>query len=129
MTAGSVRKAMIRIAPPQRGQRSGSTSKSRRNNSAQRRRGVQGHLERERHGLREHHGWRTFLVRPARRGDVRATLAEIVAKKRSGRRNDDDIVVFDSTGVAIEDVAAAAVAFERSVREGAGLEVMLASHD
>jgi hypothetical protein len=38
MTAGSVRKARIRMAPPQRGQTSGSTSKIRRNNSAHRRR-------------------------------------------------------------------------------------------
>ncbi|MFI5387721.1 MAG: hypothetical protein ACHQ50_16560, partial [Fimbriimonadales bacterium] len=38
MTAGSVRKVMIRMAPPHCGQCSGSTSKIRRNSSAQRRR-------------------------------------------------------------------------------------------
>jgi hypothetical protein len=58
MTAGSVRMATIRIALSQRVHTSGSTSKIRRNNSAQRRRGVQVHPERERHGLRDRDGWR-----------------------------------------------------------------------
>lgn len=53
--------------------------------------------------------------------DVRATLAEVVADPSRGRRATDEIIVFDSTGVAIEDVAAAAVVYERAVRDGVGL--------
>ena len=59
------------------------------------------------------------------RDRVRATLAEIVAGTKPGRLSEDEIVVFDSTGVAIEDVAAASVVFERAALSGAGLEIRL----
>lgn len=59
------------------------------------------------------------------RADVRATLGEIVSGVKPGRMRDDEIIVFDSTGVAIEDVAAASVVFERALRDNAGLAVPL----
>lgn len=59
------------------------------------------------------------------RDDVRATLAEVVAGSKKGRLHDDDIVVFDSTGVAIEDVAAASIVFERAQRNGVGQAIPL----
>ncbi|HEY8795835.1 MAG TPA: ornithine cyclodeaminase family protein [Gemmatimonadaceae bacterium] len=59
------------------------------------------------------------------RDDVRATLAEVVAGAKPGRLRDDEIVVFDSTGVAIEDVAAASIVFERAAQSGAGLAIQL----
>jgi ornithine cyclodeaminase/alanine dehydrogenase-like protein (mu-crystallin family) len=59
------------------------------------------------------------------RADVRATLAEVVAGTAAGRRHDDEIIVFDSTGVAIEDVAAAAIVFERAVSDDVGLALPL----
>jgi alanine dehydrogenase len=59
------------------------------------------------------------------RADVRATLGELVAGVKPGRLHDDEIIVFDSTGVAIEDVAAASVVFERALRDTAGLPVRL----
>lgn len=49
-----------------------------------------------------------------RRQDVRASLDQIVAGLVRGRLDDREIVVFDSTGVAIEDVAAAALVYERA---------------
>lgn len=54
------------------------------------------------------------------RDDVRATLGEVVAGVRPGRLSDSEIVIFDSTGVAIEDVAAAAIAYERALGDGSG---------
>jgi ornithine cyclodeaminase/alanine dehydrogenase-like protein (mu-crystallin family) len=48
-----------------------------------------------------------------RREDVRASLDQIVALARPGRSNDEEIIIFDSTGLALEDVAAAATVFER----------------
>jgi len=60
-------------------------------------------------------------------GDVRAELGQIIAGRRPGRQSDDEIVIFDSTGVALEDVAAAAAAYERAVRAGRGLQVDLAA--
>lgn len=58
-------------------------------------------------------------------GDVRAELSAVVANPGLGRRSADEIVVFDSTGVAFQDVAAAALVFERATSEGVGLRVAL----
>lgn len=60
------------------------------------------------------------------RNDVRATLDQVVADPARGRGRADEIIVFDSTGVAIEDVAAAALLYERAVRDGVGSEVSIA---
>jgi ornithine cyclodeaminase/alanine dehydrogenase-like protein (mu-crystallin family) len=51
-------------------------------------------------------------------GDVRAELAEVVSGTAVWRRSDGDTVVFDSTGTALEDVAAAALVYERAVAAG-----------
>ena len=52
-----------------------------------------------------------------RREDVRASLDQIVAGTRPGRLSDAEIIVFDSTGLAIEDVAAAALIYERAAAD------------
>ncbi len=57
--------------------------------------------------------------------NVHAELGEIVAGKRPGRESNAEIIVFDSTGTALQDVAAAAVVFEKAVAAGAGLRVEL----
>ena len=54
----------------------------------------------------------------ARRESVHAELADVVAGRKPGRTSDTEITVFDSTGVAIQDVAAAAVAYGRYVTAG-----------
>jgi len=46
--------------------------------------------------------------------DVYAELGEIVAGKKHGRTSDEEIIIFDSTGVAIEDAAAAAIVYEKA---------------
>ena len=48
------------------------------------------------------------------RDDVHAELSDVVAGRVPGRTGHDEIIVFDSTGVAFEDVAAAAAVYERS---------------
>jgi alanine dehydrogenase len=53
-----------------------------------------------------------------RREDVHAELADIVSGRRPGRRSADEITVFDSTGTALEDVAAAAIVYERALASG-----------
>lgn len=45
---------------------------------------------------------------------VRASLDQVVAGSRPGRIDADEVIVFDSTGIALEDVAAAALLFERA---------------
>jgi ornithine cyclodeaminase/alanine dehydrogenase-like protein (mu-crystallin family) len=59
------------------------------------------------------------------RRDVRATLDEVVVGVKRGRMNEDEIIILDSTGLAIEDVAAASIVFERALAEGAGLAFQL----
>src|SRR5262245_4127669 len=55
-----------------------------------------------------------------RKEDVYAGLSEVVAGKKAGRINKTDIIVFDSTGVAIEDAAAATVVYEKALTAGIG---------
>ena len=59
------------------------------------------------------------------RGDVRASLDEVVAGVKPGRLSEDEIIIFDSTGLAIEDVAAAAIVYERALAENTGIAVRL----
>ena len=59
--------------------------------------------------------------------DVRAELGQVIAGLKPGRIDPGETVVFDSTGVAVQDVAAAAVVYERALNEGAGLRIDLAS--
>ena len=56
---------------------------------------------------------------------VHAELADVVAGRRPGRTRLDEITIFDSTGTGLQDVAAAALAFERAVAAGRGMRVRL----
>lgn len=55
--------------------------------------------------------------------DVHADLADAIAGKRPGRESEDEITLFDSTGTALQDVAAAVAVYERALAEGAGIAV------
>jgi len=55
-----------------------------------------------------------------RKEDVYAELSEIVAGHKPGRTSDDEIIVFDSTGVAMEDAVAAAAVYEKAHTAGIG---------
>ena len=56
---------------------------------------------------------------------VRAELADIVSGRKPGRLSPEEIVIFDSTGTAVQDVAAAAVVYQRARSTGAGFTVSL----
>ena len=55
-----------------------------------------------------------------RREDVYAELAEVVAGHKRGREREDEVIIFDSTGMALEDVAAATIVYERALARGRG---------
>ena len=55
--------------------------------------------------------------------DLYANLGEIVAGMKPGRQSDDEITVFDSTGLAIQDVAVARIVYEEAKRRGLGRSV------
>lgn len=70
-----------------------------------------------------HHALQSGLVK---RADVCAELGEIVAGRKPGRRSEEEIIVFDSTGTAMQDVAAAAVVYEKAKIAGRGARMDLA---
>jgi ornithine cyclodeaminase/alanine dehydrogenase-like protein (mu-crystallin family) len=53
--------------------------------------------------------------------DVRAELGILIAQQRPGRLADDEITIFDSSGTGVQDVAAAARAYELARDRGLGL--------
>lgn len=55
------------------------------------------------------------------RTGVHAELGEVVAGRKAGRSSHEEVIVFDSTGTALQDVAAAAVVYERAIQNGLGL--------
>ena len=57
------------------------------------------------------------------RESIHAELAEIVSGRKPGRRSAEEITVFDSTGTALQDVAATSLVYQRAVAEGAGIHV------
>ena len=54
---------------------------------------------------------------------VHADLGAVVAGRSPGRTSADEITLFDSTGIALEDAAAAAVVYERALADGRCLSV------
>lgn len=66
-----------------------------------------------------HHAVAAGLMRP---DEVAAELGEILAGKAEGRTSTGEIVIFDSTGTALQDVAAAAAVYERACARGVGME-------
>jgi alanine dehydrogenase len=57
--------------------------------------------------------------------EVYGTLGELVTGKKSGRTDDRQITIFDSTGVAIEDIAVAHLLYTSAREKGIGLTVNL----
>jgi alanine dehydrogenase len=54
--------------------------------------------------------------------DIYGEIGEIVVGKRAGRTDADGVTVFDSTGLAIQDVAAAHVVYEHATENDNGTE-------
>lgn len=61
--------------------------------------------------------------------DVRADLGAVVSRTRPGRTSPAERVIFDSTGTALQDVAAAALAYERACDRGVGTRITLADQE
>ena len=55
--------------------------------------------------------------------DIRAELGEVITGVAPGRRDDQEITVFESLGLGVEDLAAAAHAYRRARAAGAGTTV------
>ena len=70
-----------------------------------------------------HHAINAGVMTPS---DVRAELGTLIAQHRPGRLADDEITIFDSSGTGVQDVAAAARAYELARNRNLGLICALA---
>jgi alanine dehydrogenase len=55
--------------------------------------------------------------------DVDAEIGEIAAGTKPGRMSDDEITVFCSTGLAVQDCLTAKLVYEAANREGVGRHI------
>lgn len=67
---------------------------------------------------------------PVKRGtitpnDIVAELGEVIAGKATGRTSDEQVTLFDTSGIAVQDLAASKVAYDRAVERGLGTVVEL----
>ena len=60
------------------------------------------------------------------KSDVYAELGAVVAGRTPGRTSNEEIIIFDSTGTALQDVAAARVVYEKALESGMGYRLDLA---
>jgi alanine dehydrogenase len=67
-----------------------------------------------------HHALEEGLLSKA---EVHAELGEVITGRKSGRTSAEEIIVFDSTGTALQDVASAAIVYERAVAANRGLKI------
>lgn len=68
-----------------------------------------------------------IAARAKTRDRVHAEIADIVAGQRPGRATPDEITVYDSTGTAMQDVAAAIVVYDQARARGLGTAIQLAA--
>jgi ornithine cyclodeaminase/alanine dehydrogenase-like protein (mu-crystallin family) len=61
------------------------------------------------------------------KADVHAELGEVVEGRKAGRSSDEEIIVFDSTGTGLQDVAAAIAVYQRAIADGAQAAFSLAA--
>ncbi len=57
------------------------------------------------------------------KNDIYGSLGEIVAGIKTGRENDEEITVFDSTGLAVQDLFTAAMVYEEALKRGVGKNI------
>ncbi|ELY79497.1 alanine dehydrogenase [Natrinema gari] len=61
--------------------------------------------------------------------DIHGEIGEVVVGSKAGRTEETGVTVFDSTGLAIQDVAAARVVYETAREDGAGTDFGLIDTD
>ena len=61
-----------------------------------------------------------YLAAVERGAVIRAELGELLTGSADGRKSENEITLFKSLGLAVEDLAAAAFLYENARRDGAG---------
>ncbi len=59
--------------------------------------------------------------------EIHAEIGEIVNRDKSGRESDDEITLFDSTGLSAQDIAAAKIVYDAANKKGLGKRINLFS--
>jgi alanine dehydrogenase len=62
-----------------------------------------------------------------REQDIAGEIGEVVTGKKQGRRSDDEVTLFDSTGIALQDSATVPLEYERALAAGVGIEKKMIS--
>jgi alanine dehydrogenase len=57
--------------------------------------------------------------------DIWAELGEVIAGKKAGRASDDEITVFVSTGLALQDAVTASLVYRRALERGVGVKARI----
>ena len=57
--------------------------------------------------------------------DIKAELGEVIAGTATGRSDDEQVTVFDTSGIAVQDLSASKIAYDRAVEAGLGTVVEL----
>jgi alanine dehydrogenase len=57
------------------------------------------------------------------REDIEAKIGDVIIGKSNGRISDEDITIFDSTGLAVQDVVTASKVFEKALEKGIGNKI------
>jgi alanine dehydrogenase len=59
--------------------------------------------------------------------DIAGEIGEVITGRKAGRTGDDEITLFDSTGIALQDSATVPLEYERAVAAGVGVEKKMIS--
>ncbi|MGD9913904.1 MAG: ornithine cyclodeaminase family protein [Rhizobiaceae bacterium] len=59
--------------------------------------------------------------------DIAGEIGEVVTGRKQGRTSDDEITIFDSTGIALQDSATVPLEYERALAAGVGIEKKMIS--
>ena len=59
--------------------------------------------------------------------DIAGEIGEVITGKKQGRTSDDEITLFDSTGIALQDSATVPLEYERALAAGVGIEKKMIS--
>ena len=62
-----------------------------------------------------------------REDDLAGEIGKVICGELEGRQSDDQIMVFDSTGIALQDSATVPLEYERAVAAGVGVEKKMIS--
>ena len=59
--------------------------------------------------------------------EISVKIGEVVTGRKQGRTSDDDVTLFDSTGIALQDSATVPLEYKRAMEAGVGIEKKMIS--